>query len=186
MISAEFFHSGLPYDEFLQQHGSETDRNKWQAALDAISLSEDQKRLLSGFTREMRVLVFAGAWCGDCVSQCPILRQFEICSDKIQLRFMDRDANPTLRDSMGLCGAPRVPQTVIFSEEDFFVSRHADKTLARYRKIVESMAGEVCSSGILIGNDPVQQAIVQDWLDEFEHAQLMLRTSSRLRQKHGD
>ena len=27
---------------------------------------------------------------------------------------------------------------------------------------------------------------VQEWLDEFERIQLMLRTSGRLRQKHGD
>ena len=29
-------------------------------------------------------------------------------------------------------------------------------------------------------------AVTQDWLDEFERAQLILRTSARLRQKHGD
>jgi hypothetical protein len=29
-------------------------------------------------------------------------------------------------------------------------------------------------------------AMVQDWLKIFERAQLILRTSSRLRQKHGD
>jgi hypothetical protein len=29
-------------------------------------------------------------------------------------------------------------------------------------------------------------ATVQDWLDEIERVQLMLRLSGRLRQKHGD
>jgi hypothetical protein len=29
-------------------------------------------------------------------------------------------------------------------------------------------------------------ATLQDWLDEFERVQLMLRLSTRLRQKHGD
>jgi hypothetical protein len=29
-------------------------------------------------------------------------------------------------------------------------------------------------------------AVTQDWLDEFERVQLLLRLSSRLRQKHGD
>jgi hypothetical protein len=30
------------------------------------------------------------------------------------------------------------------------------------------------------------EAVTQDWLEVFERAQLMLRTSARLRQKHGD
>jgi hypothetical protein len=29
-------------------------------------------------------------------------------------------------------------------------------------------------------------AVTQEWLDVFERAQLILRTSARLREKHGD
>ncbi|PHR02180.1 MAG: hypothetical protein COB31_07020 [Erythrobacter sp.] len=43
---------------------------------DSLELTPDQRQLLESFTRQMKVLCIAGAWCGDCVDQCPILWQF--------------------------------------------------------------------------------------------------------------
>lgn len=186
MISASHFHSGLTYDDFLSRYGSETDRRKWAASDDAVELTDSQQQLLSGFVREMRVLCFAGAWCGDCVQQCPIFRRFELASDKVQLRMVDRDADNELKSAMQLCGAARVPQLVIFTEEDLFAARLGDRTLTKYRQMADALSGNSCSSGIVAKGDPVQASIIQDWLNEFERVQLTLRTSARLREIHGD
>ena len=49
-----------------------------------------------------------------------------------------------------------------------------------------SCAGEGCATGLVKSNDPVQTQVVQNWLDEFERVQCMLRLSPRLRKLHGD
>ena len=46
--------------------------------------------------------------------------------------------------------------------------------------------GEVGATGLVRSADPVQVQAVQDWLDEFERVQWILRLSPRLRRIHGD
>jgi hypothetical protein len=52
--------------------------------------------------------------------------------------------------------------------------------------MLADQTGEVCSSGVSRPGDSLLAQVTQDWLDEFERVQWILRLSSRLRQKHGD
>ena len=177
------FSSGLTYDEFLSQYASSSDRARWDDFRSQLSLTDEQQQLLASFVREMKVLVMAGAWCGDCVNQCPIFDRFAEVTDKIRLRFFDRDDHPDLAAALQTCGAPRIPAVVFLAEDGAFCGRAGDRTLSKYRKLVSSLVGSACSTGIA---DDTTAAVVQDWLDEFERIQWMLRTSGRLREKHGD
>ena len=179
------FAEGLSYDAFLEKYGSEKDRAKWAAALETATLTDAQLDLLAGFTRDMPVICLAGAWCGDCVTQCPTLHRIAGASDRITLRFFDRDAHPDLGDDLQICGAHRVP-SVLFLAEDFLpTGRYGDRTLAKYRAKAASMEGNSCSLG---ANEPADltRAVTAEWVDQFERNQLILRTSGRLREKHGD
>lgn len=180
------FESGLTYEEFLQQYGSDNDRQRWTAAHVAIALTAEQSELLSNFTREMKVLVMAGAWCGDCVSQCPIFEHFAAASSKIEIRYVDRDADPELAEELKICGGSRVPQIVIMSEDFLPVSREGDRTLSRYRQMAADQLGAACPTGLGLDSDPTTKMVVQDWVDIFERAQLILRLSPSLRKKHND
>ncbi|MCA9073995.1 MAG: thioredoxin family protein [Planctomycetaceae bacterium] len=177
------FGDGLSYEDFLAKHGSDTDHRRWDDFHAQVSLSDEQKSLLGSFVRDMQVLVMAGAWCGDCVNQCPIFDHFAQATDKIQLRFFDRDDNPDLTAALQTCGAPRVPAVVFLAEDGAFCGRAGDRTLSKYRQMASSLTGAACSTGI---GDSLTDAVVQDWLNEFERIQWMLRTSGRLRQLHGD
>jgi hypothetical protein len=46
--------------------------------------------------------------------------------------------------------------------------------------------GAACPTGIVPPAQPLLDAVIQDWLNEFERIQLMLRTSGRLRKLHND
>ncbi len=59
---------------------------------------------------------------------------------------------------------------MFFSEDGFEVSRFGERTLARYRQLAMQQLGEGCATGFVKGDDPVQRAVVQDWLNEFERA----------------
>ena len=180
------FESGLGYDQFLEKYGSESDRQKWAGVFDAVELTALQTELIKSFVREMNVLVMAGAWCGDCVSQCPIFKRITAANPKIQFRYVDRDADAELAQELKICGGSRVPQTVIMNEDFLVVSRDGDRTLSRYRKMAEDQFGNACPTGLVMDSDPTLALVIQDWIDILERAHLILRLSPGMRKKHGD
>lgn len=182
----EKYQAGLSYHDFLARHGSEEHRRRWADLHGRVALTEPQQTLLQGFRRQMPVLCLAGAWCGDCVNQCPIFEHFAAATPTIQVRYFDRDTNPDLAAALQICGGARVPMVVFLSEDGFEVGRYGDRTLAKYRQMAADNMGPACPTGIVPPGAGLLGAVTQDWLNEFERAQLMLRLSSRLRQKHGD
>ena len=180
------FSAANDYESFLAAHGSELDREKWKNVFDQVQLSEKQKAVLNSFKRQLKILCLAGAWCGDCVRQCPILHAFSLAQPQLVLRFLDRDADSELQDELKICGATRVPQVVFLSEDDQPVGRYGDRTITYYRDMAAKIDGAACSTGIVGKDDPVFAGVIDDWLTEIERVQLILRTSPRLREKHGD
>lgn len=178
------FQQALPYEEFLDHHGS-GDVSRWRGVYDQVALTGGQRTLLGGFVRTMRVICLAGAWCGDCVSQCPIFQRIaEASAGKIDLRFLDRDLRPDVTEELGICAGKRVPIVVFLTEDYHECGRYGDRTLSRYRQMAAQFGGAACSSGITTADQLA--TVTQEWLDEFERMHHMLRTSARLRQIHGD
>lgn len=180
------FETGLEYHDFLAKYGTDEQRRRWEAFHEQVSLTDAQQQLLKGFQRDMKVLCLAGAWCGDCVNQCPIFAHFAIVTPRIQLRFFDRDANPDLGQALSVCGGARVPVVLFVSEDNFQVGFYGDRTLAKYRKMVADEFGQTCPTGLIPEPKSLLADVTQDWLDEFERVQLILRTSGRLRKLHND
>jgi hypothetical protein len=177
---------GLAYEEFLERHGTAEHRRRWAELHAQVQLTEAQRKLLARFTRRMPLACLAGAWCGDCVYQCPILDHFQRACSLIEARFFDRDAHPALADELAMCGGRRVPVVMFLSEDLQEVARFGDRTLSRYRQMMSQLFGSSCPTGLVLPSGEDLAAVVQDWLDEFERVQWLLRISPRLRQLHGD
>jgi hypothetical protein len=76
---------------------------------------------------------------------------------------------------------------VLFLAEDHeLCSVFGDRPLNRYRALAARQLGASCPTGIVLPGTDETAATLQDWLNEFERVQLMLRLSARLRQKHND
>jgi hypothetical protein len=180
------FETGLGYHEFLAKYGTEEQRRRWEAVHEAIELTDAQGALLKSFTREMKILCLAGAWCGDCVNQCPIFDHFEIVNPRIRIRYFDRDANPDMGELLSICGGARVPAVLFVSEDNYQVGWYGDRTLSKYRQMAAEQLGAACPTGIAPEAKSSMSGAIQDWLNEFERIQLILRTSSRLRKLHND
>lgn len=183
---AQKFAAALPYDQYLAT-GNAGQQQGWQRVYDSATLTDAQVQLVRGFTREMRVLVSSGIWCGDCVQQCPLLQRIaEANPQRVLLRFVDRDQHADLAAQLRLNGGGRVPVVVFMAEDHEFAGLFGDRTLSRYRAIAGRQLGPSCPlPGAPVDADE-QSATLAEWLDEFERIQLLLRTSPRLRQKHGD
>ena len=177
----------LPYDEFLQRHATEAQRQRWEAADARVNLTVAQRDLLGGFVRRMPVLCLVGAWCGDCAHEIPILHQIALAAPQaIELRLLDRDARADLRDALARNGGHRVPEVVFLSEDWQVCSIAGDRALAFYRQMAKDQLGPSCPTGIVPPGEALLREATAQWLDEFERIQLMLRLTRRLREVHGD
>ena len=175
---------GLDFEAYLR---TDPDRaGPWREIHARTRLSTAQRSLVGTFVRRMPVLVLSGIWCGDCVQQGPLLARIAEASELIDLRWLDRDEHAGLARHLRINGGSRVP-VVLFLSEDFEpVSILGDRTLTRYRAIAARNLGPSCPlPGAPVPEDELAGTL-QDWLDEFERVQLLLRLSPRLRRLHGD
>jgi thioredoxin-like negative regulator of GroEL len=183
---AEKFAAALPYDRYLLT-GTDEQQRRWRQVHDAARLTPAQTQLVSGFVRELKVLIVSGIWCGDCVQQCPLLQRIaEANPGRIDLRLLDRDVHRDLSQQLRINGGDRVPVVLFLAEDHDLCGIFGDRTLNRYRALAVRQLGPSCPTGILAPDQDELAATLQDWLNEFERVQLMLRLSARLRQKHND
>jgi hypothetical protein len=180
------FDQALPYRAFLDAYATPAQRERWDAMHARFALTAAHADLLGSFTRAMPVLCMAGAWCGDCINQCPVFDHFARASSVIDLRFLDRDALSEVREALMINGGQRVPVVVFLSEDGQEVSRYGERTLSIYRKLAADQLGPACPTGLVPPPDEALKTITAEWLAEFERAFLILRLSPRLRAKHGD
>ncbi len=178
MLAFDNFSSAIPYNAFFSQFGTDADRANWDRIRSTVELTPGQKSLLGTFVRKMNVLVLAGAWCGDCVNQCPIFERFAEVAPMLDVRYLDRDAFPAAQEELKINGGNRVPVVVFYSEDGFEVARYGERPLSTYRRMMAADQGQPLP--------PVDRlaGAVQDWLDEFERVQYILRLSPRLKRLH--
>ena len=182
----DHYAAGLPYADFIAKYANDGQKQRWRQVYEQVSLSIEQRDLLKSFRRAMQVLCLAGAWCGDCINQCPIFEHFTAAAPVIQVRYLDRDEHADVQRELQVNGGNRVPVMVFFSEEGFENARYGDRTLSKYRQMVRDQMGSSCPTAIGVAGDPLLTQVTQDWLNEFERVQWLLRLSPRLRQLHGD
>jgi thiol-disulfide isomerase/thioredoxin len=180
------FAEALPYAAFLDRHATPARRARWDAMHERITLTDEQTSLLASFRRRMPVFVLNGAWCGDCINQCPIFEHFAAASPALEVRYLDRDARADVRSALMINGGQRVPVVVFLSEDFREVGRYGDRTINTYRRLAAQQLGPSCPTGHVPPDDEAIAAVTADWLREFERVQLLLRLSTRLRERHGD
>lgn len=181
------FESALPYAEFLASAAAAgAPVANWADRHTQCALNPDQTAMVGSFVRKMHVLCLTGSWCGDCALQgAAMQRVAEANPEVIDLRFLLRDESQApLAVRAPVNGGLRVPFTWWMAEDFAPVHAFGDRTLSRYR----SMARKTLGEGVVQAPAPADPvATVRDEvLAMFERVHLLLRTSGRLRQKHGD
>ncbi|MDP2899389.1 MAG: thioredoxin family protein [Candidatus Bathyarchaeota archaeon] len=174
-----------PLDEFLS--GAPQDQAaRWaESAERAPELAVDQRARLQGYNRMVRVLMEAAPWCLDCARVTPYLQgMVKAIGEKAELRLIDRDASPELRDELRIMGAPRIPRVIVLSEDWFEVDRLGDRSLSIYRSRMAREIGRGVDHGVL--SPAARQAEQCEWVDAIERTLIILRTAPALRKRHGD
>jgi len=176
--------AALSYEGYLEASPSRVD--DWRAVGEQVCITPAQQRVLDGFVRDMRILVVSGSWCGDCVRQGPSLNAIALACPRIDLRFIDRDHEASPIDHFNINAGARVPIAIFMAEDGEFVSCLGDKTLSYFRWVAAQQLGPACPLPGAPLPDDVLASITQDWADECERVQILLRLSPRLRSIHGD
>src|SRR5688572_24832239 len=95
-LVGEEFDAALGYHDYVAT-GSDEQRRRWAQVYDVANLTPAQGDLVASFTREMKVLVVSGIWCGDCVQQCPLVQRIgDANPGKVRIRYVDRDEHKDL------------------------------------------------------------------------------------------
>lgn len=175
----------VSYEDFLAR-GTEEQRRRWAQVDERVHLTIAQRQLLDGFEREMHIFCLAGAWCGDCANQVPILRHIASASPRVHLHLADRDAEPEVRSALAINGGSRVPVVAFLSEDWQVCGVMGDRVVAFYRQMAAESLGPSCPTGILPPGQALVAEATEQWVTEFERIQLMLRLTGRLRERHRD
>ena len=80
----------------------------------------------------------------------------------------------------------RVPVVIFLSEDNEWCVTAGDRTINRYRASAIRKLGPLCPTGIVPPDKAELAATLNDWMNEVERVQLMLRLTPRLRQKYQD
>ncbi len=181
------YDEALPYDDFVALGEPHGHRPPWDQRHAQTGLSEAQIASVAGYTRTMHVLCLTGTWCGDCALQGAALQRVaEANPERVKLRFVMRDEDHAeLVVASPINAGFRVPVTFLLSEDFELVHSFGDRTLSRYRSMARKdgrAAGHVLAEPPA---DPVL-AVRDEVLGHIERAQLLLRLSARLREKHAD
>lgn len=174
-----------PLSSFLE--GAPQDQaQRWLESEDrAPVLTDEQKARLRGYNRTIRILVEGAPWCLDCARVAPYLKEIvEAIGEKAELRLINRDTSPELRDELKIMGAPRIPRVVVLSEDWFEVDRLGDRSLSVYRSRMAREIGRGVNLGIL--RPAARQAEYCEWIDAIEKALIILRTAPALRKRYND
>lgn len=182
------FAAALGYEDYVRT-GTDEQQRRWKQTYDAAAkaVTDEHRAALAGFVREMNVLIVSGIWCGDCVQQCPLIQRLaEVNPTKVRVKLIDRDEHKDLSGQFTVNQGNRVPVTIFLAEDFEFVGAFGDRTLHRYRAIARRQLGASCPTGLAAPDPDELAATTQDWMNEIERVQLLLRLSPRLRAAHAD
>ena len=84
---------------------------KWDKTL---KLTDDLVDLLDKLNRELLLITFTEAWCGDAAHNVPVIEKLSESSDKIQHQLMLRDENEEAFSKYLFNDTKSIPRTIIF------------------------------------------------------------------------
>ena len=102
------------------------------------------------------------------------------------MRYLDRDEHADVQRELQINAGKRIPVLVFFSEDGIEAARYGERTLSKYRQMLRDQLGAGCPAVLPVSQEPLLSLATQEWLNEFERVQWLLRLSPRLRQLHGD
>lgn len=117
-VTAERFNQGMTYEEYREQ--MTRNRERFDQTEAAVKLDSSDVQAFKALPQPINVLVIAEDWCGDVISNLPVLGKLAVASDgKLNVRVFLRDQNLDLIDQYLKEGKYRSIPVFVFFDNDF-------------------------------------------------------------------
>jgi len=117
-VTAERFNQGMTYEEYREQ--MTRNRERFDQTEAAVELDQADVQAFAALPQPLNVLVIAEDWCGDVISNLPVLGKLAAASEgKLNVRVFLRDQNLDLIDQYLKEGKYRSIPVFVFFDNDF-------------------------------------------------------------------
>jgi hypothetical protein len=134
MVTKERFAQGMTFQQYLDQ--MTTNKDKFLEALDAVHVPPQARAALANRGGKLNVLVITEDWCGDALTNVPVLARMVEGLPNVEMRVFLRDRNPDLMDQYLNRGIYKSIPVFAFFDEGM---REIARFIERPPKITEYM-----------------------------------------------
>ena len=125
-VTVERLEQGMTYEEYKAQ--MTRNRDRLEAGERAVEIDPADLAVFENLPQPLDVLVLAEDWCGDVISNLPVLGRLAAESGKLKLHIFLRDQNLDLMDQYLKEGKYRsIPTFVLFDQEGNEVGRMLER-----------------------------------------------------------
>jgi hypothetical protein len=126
MVTKQRFAQGITFQQYLDQMTTNTD--KFLDALAAVPVTREDRSVFGSRGKKLNVLVLTEDWCGNALTNFPVLARMVEGAANVEMRVFLRDQNPDLMDQYLNRGLYRsIPVFVFFDEDMKEVARFVER-----------------------------------------------------------
>jgi tRNA U34 5-methylaminomethyl-2-thiouridine-forming methyltransferase MnmC len=126
MVTRQRFAQGMTFQQYLDQ--MTTNKDKFMEALAAVHVTPDERAAFTSRREKLNVLVLTEDWCGDALTNLPVLARMVEGAPHVEMRVFLRDQNPDLMDQYLNRGMFKsIPVFVFFDEHMNEVARFIER-----------------------------------------------------------
>jgi hypothetical protein len=126
MVTRERFAQGMTFQQYLDQMTSNKD--KFLEAMGAVHVTPEHRAVVAGRGEKLNVMVLTEDWCGDALTNFPVLARMVEGVANVEMRVFLRDQNPDLMDQYLNRGIYRsIPVFVFFDDDMNEVARFVER-----------------------------------------------------------
>jgi hypothetical protein len=134
MITKQRFTQGMTFQQYLDQ--MTTNKDKFTAALAAAHITPEERAVFQKRHGKLKIVVLTEDWCGDALTNFPVLARLVEGASNVEMRVFLRDQNPDLMDQYLNRGVFRSIPVFVFFDGDM---QEVARFIERPPKITEFM-----------------------------------------------
>ena len=134
MVTKERFAQGMTFQQYLDQMN--TNKDKFLETLGATQITPQERAVFKDRHDKLNVLVLTEDWCGDALTNFPVLAKMVEGAPNVEMRVFLRDQNPDLMDQYLNRGIFKSIPVFVFFDRDM---KEVARFIERPPKITEFM-----------------------------------------------
>jgi hypothetical protein len=134
MVTKQRFAQGMTFQQYLDQ--MTTNKDKFVETLAAAHVTAEDRAVFADPREKFNILVLTEDWCGDALTNFPVLARMVEGASNVDMRVFLRDQNPDLMDQYLNRGLYRSIPVFVFFDGDM---KEVARFVERPPKITEYM-----------------------------------------------